>query len=170
MAGGDEHTCSFSAYISSEHRNRHTWARDRLQAEHCCQALPTLHEPQGARGCPSSAPSLPQVPSKSPLFFPGCLNITGGGWWGRRGSRLKGEGEAERRENTPEPIQRPHGRSHSHSRHVSLLSSAAQLRNISAAQSAIFESLQLLLGTGSAFCLAFSSERPVEGGGKKGRK
>lgn len=90
------------------------------------------------------------------------------GGWGSRGSRLKGEGEAERWENTPEPSRRPRG--HSHSRHVSRLSSAARLRNISAAQSAIFESLQLLLGTGSAFCLAFSSERPAEGGGKKGGK
>jgi len=94
----------------------------------------------------------------------------GGGQWGTRGSHLKGKREVERQEKTPEPGRRPRSRSHSHSRHVSLLSSAAQLRNISAAQSAIFELLQLLLGTGSAFCLAFSSHHPVEGGGKKGRK
>lgn len=56
--------------LSSEHRNRHTWARDCLQAEQFCQALATLHQPWGARCCPPSVPSFstPSPQQGSPLF------------------------------------------------------------------------------------------------------
>lgn len=136
--------------------------------------LPGACHTAPALGCKVLSPFCPfllypKSPARVPSLSQNPVSIPGGGWR-RNESHLKGDGEAGRKENTPEPGRRPCGHSHSYSRHVSLLSSAAQLRNISAAQSAIFESLQLLLGTGSAFCLAFSSERPVEGEGKKGRK